>query len=342
MIYTSIDNVQYGQKLGRNIYKENGGILLKKGVELTVGLITRLRNIGVSALYILDDRFQDIEETQDLVTEETRREAIQQLSVAMQCVQAGKDFNLQPISSVANTLVQEISQNKNILANLMDIRTKDNELFVHSLNTCMLSVVVGVKLELNQIQLVELAIGSLLHDIGKTLVSEDDDKNHPWVGFNTLRKKHDFNVLTAHIALQHHEHLDGSGYPRGVAGSEIPLSARIVGVTDYYDDLISYQKLPPFEACEYIMGYAGTRYDLEVVKHFLKSIAVYPTGSWVTLTTNEVGVVIAQHRGLPSRPIVRVLSSANHDDSSSFDHADIRDIDLSKEKTIFIKNIITE
>ncbi|OEF96192.1 HD-GYP domain-containing protein [Desulfuribacillus alkaliarsenatis] len=338
MIYTAIDNVKYGQILARNIYSSDGNILLRQGVELSVGLITRLRNMGVNAIYIQDDRFIDVE-VEDVVSEETKREAMSNLAFAVQSIQAGKDFNIAPLKKTIDNVVTEIIANKNVLANLSDIRTKDNSLFVHSINTCMISVLMGIQLNINKLQLAELAIGSLLHDIGKVL-AKDDDKEHPWHGFNVLRKKHDFNVMTAHIALQHHEYLDGSGYPRGVTGEEIPLFAKICGVADHFDSLLEKKSMKPYEACENIMALANTKFDLNIVNVFLKSIAVYPNGSWVTLTSGEIGVVVRQHKGLPTRPVIRIFKS--NSDDTDWQNADMLDIDLAKEKTLFIKSTLSE
>ncbi|OEF96355.1 HD-GYP domain-containing protein [Desulfuribacillus alkaliarsenatis] len=340
MIYTTIDNVRYGQVLGRNLYTKDGNVLLRSGVVLSVGLISRLKEIGVSAIYIKDERFNDIE-VKDLVSEETRREAMSNLSIAVERVQAGKDFDINSFKKTTDNIVSEIMQNNNILVNLTDIRTKDNKLFVHSLNTCMISVLMGIHLKVSNIQLAELAIGSLLHDIGKSL-PDIPENDHPVQGFNILRKKYDFNIVTAHIALQHHEHVDGSGYPRGVKGDEIPLFAKIVAVADYFDTLLAREDLKPYEACEKIMAEANSKFDLNIINVFLKSVSIYPTGSWVTLTNGDIGVVVKQHKGLPSRPVVRVFSASSKEGDLNLDDTELKDIDLANEKTIFIKHAITE
>lgn len=344
MIYSSIDNVQYGAILAKNIYNERGEVLLKKGAALTVGLLTRLRNVGVSAIYTEDDRFDDIV-GEDIISEQTKREALGNIALALEKVQSGKDFDLRTVSVSANSLISEITKNKNVLISLNDIRTKDNQLFIHSLNITILAVLMGLKLNFNQLQLQELAIGAMLHDVG--MVAKNTEKNdHPIVGFGILKKKHEISMLSAHVALQHHEHIDGTGYPRGVKEADIPIYARIVAIADYYDRRVAEENVRPYEVCEEIMASAGKMFTLDLVVLFLKSVALYPTGCWVRLTTGETGVVIAQNQGLPARPKIRLLKSKM---SSSFDEevilaqdTEVIDIDLAKSNTIFIQSIINE
>ncbi|MCK9906259.1 hypothetical protein MXD63_40505, partial [Frankia sp. Cpl3] len=116
---------------------------------------------------------------------------------------------------------------------------------------------------------------------------------------------------SAHIALQHHEWVDGRGEPRGLTGAEIHDFAKIVAIANTYDNLISpfssEATVHPYEACEKIMALAEKQFDHGMVIQFLRAIAVYPTGSSLRLSTGEVGVVIEQNRGLPSRPVVRVI-----------------------------------
>ncbi|OEF97002.1 HD-GYP domain-containing protein [Desulfuribacillus alkaliarsenatis] len=348
MIYVSIDNIQYGTILARNIYNDKGDVLLKKGTPLTVGLLARLRRLGVYALYVENEHFNDIE-MEDAISEQTKIEALTSIALAIEKTQAGKDFDIKNISKAAKNIVADITEKNDILVSLNDIRTKDNQLFVHSLNVCMLSVLMGLKLELNNMQLNDLAVGALLHDIGLgNYENEEVDKSHALKGFSILKKKHEINLLSAHVALQHHENVDGSGYPRGMKGPEIPLYAKIVAVADYFDRRMAAGDVKPYEACEEIMGYTGKRFDINIVVLFLKSVALYPTGSSVQLTTGDTGVVISQHPGIPMRPKVRLLktksvSSSDYDEESLLsEDTETFDVDLYKKTTVFIKSILNE
>ncbi|OEH85915.1 metal-dependent phosphohydrolase [Desulfuribacillus stibiiarsenatis] len=352
MRYVSLDTVEPGHVLARSIYASDSRTLLQQGVHLTVGMINQLRRVGVQMIYI-ESKYTDDVKIEDVVSEETRRQAMSNLASAVQCVQGGKEINVKDINNTVNNIIDEILKNKEVLLHLSDIRTEDNELFVHSQNVCIMSILIGIKLGLTQTQLKDLAMGAILHDIGKVVkdqagtqdkkkipsyASKDDD--HTWKGFNLLRKRHDITTVAAHIPLQHHEHIDGTGFPRGIEGAEIQPLAKIVAVANHFDNLISNiagnEMLLPHEACEIIMGYTNSRFDHKVVVKFLESVALYPTGSSVLLSTGDAGIVINQHNGLPARPIVRVIRKYSQEDQDP----EIFEIDLAKETTIFIKRVL--
>ncbi|WP_027416117.1 HD-GYP domain-containing protein [Aneurinibacillus terranovensis] len=349
MRHISIDNVESGQVLGKSIYTSDGRTLLNANVLLTPMMITQLRRIGVTMLYIQDKQFEDVV-IEDIVSEETRREAISCFSDSIQSIQEGKSVDVKKVTKTITNIVDEILRNKNILVHLTDIRTKDNEVFIHSLNVCMMSVIIGVNMGYSVEKLKDLALGALFHDIGKVVKGTEplpkgaetkEKEHHSWIGFNVLRKKHEFNLAIAHVALQHHEHIDGTGQPRGLKKEEIHEYAKIVAVANYYDSLISpFSSEPtylPYEASEFIMGLTNTLFDHEVTIQFLRSIALYPTGTSVRLSSGKVGVVVGQHKGLPARPIVRLIKQ--HANARYYEDPEVNEVDLAKMTTVFIKEV---
>jgi HD-GYP domain-containing protein (c-di-GMP phosphodiesterase class II) len=348
----SLDNLEAGQVLAKSIYTSDGRTLLNQGVLLTPGMINKLYRIGVTMVYIKDSRFDDVK-MEDMVSEETRREALANVSNVMECVQEGKDFDIATVSKTMTNIIDEILSQRDVLLNLDDIRTKDNHLFIHSLNVCIMSTVIGVQMGYSVSKLKELALGALLHDVGKAVKKADDPlgrysqdgDHHAWIGFNVLRRRHELSLSSAHIALQHHEHVDGTGEPRGIKGSDIHEYAKIVAVTNFYDNLISpfapEPTLHPYQASEYVMGLAGKKFDHNIVIQFLRAIALYPTGSSVQLSTGEIGVVVGQHKGLPSRPIIRVFKEHRSEHGKyQYEDTEVKEVDLGKETTVFIDSIL--
>ncbi|NHN32301.1 HD-GYP domain-containing protein [Paenibacillus agricola] len=343
MRYIHIDNVEPGQYLGRTIFSGNGAVLLSDGVQLTVYMINTLNRIGVTMIYIKDPLFEDIEIV-DVVSEETKRAIMKKMGETFHSIRSGKDFNTKHINGSVDNLLDEVMRNKEVLVQLSDIRTKDNEMYVHALNVSMMSALIGIQMDLPMSQLRELSIGAMLHDIGKVeLITDDtsDDlkKHHTWRGFEILKNKRELSLLIAHAAFQHHEKMDGTGLPRAMQGEQIHLYARIVAVANTYDNLLFQtselgRQMLPHEACEHMMVLAGGQLDREIVIHFLRTVSVYPTGTSVKLSTKETGVVVGQHRGLPGRPIVRVVKSESGTD------LDVVEVDLAKHNTIFIDNIL--
>ncbi|QKS71588.1 HD domain-containing protein [Paenalkalicoccus suaedae] len=347
MRYVSLERVQQGEKLGKHILSNDGRILLHSGVSLTIGLLSKLRQMGVRSLFLQDEHFDDIE-MEEVVSETTKREAIKTLANAIQYIQDDKPIKGEDISKSVDKMIEEIMLNGDILIQLTDVRTKDNDMFVHLVNTCIISVMVGVQMGLAKQRIQELAVGAILHDVGK-LVSDvkvkdipvgydpNDElmQHHAWKGFNLLRKIPDISTLSAHIALTHHEHIDGTGKPRGMKGEDIHFLSKIVAVANEYDRLISSETnaMFPHEACEEIMGKAETVFDYNVVWRFLRCIAFYPNGTQVKLSNNRIGIVVDQHKGLPQRPIIRTYDD-DGDTNFSFE-----EVDLAKETTIFITKV---
>lgn len=352
MRQVSINRLKAGDILGRTIYSSEGRILLGRGMALTPAYITRLRELGISIIYIDDEESKDIV-IEDVISEEHRREAMVSLEQSSQAVRIGKDFSGFEVKKAINNIIEDILYQKEIFISLMDMRSLDNQIYSHSVNVCVLATVLGKALQMNRENLETLAIGALLHDIGtvklpkelvvkRTTFSEQETilyKKHTEYGFEILRSKRELNLVSAHIAFQHHEWLNGSGYPRNLGGNAIHALAQIVGIVDFYDNLVNdgpgHSRVQPHEACEILMGSANKLFSHELVITFLKYVAAYPTGSTVRLNTGEVGIIVDQNKSLPMRPIVRVLQ-----DASSLDKISAKEFNLVKNLTNFIKDIV--
>ncbi|WP_088104923.1 HD-GYP domain-containing protein [Halalkalibacter urbisdiaboli] len=344
MRYTYINNVEQGERLGRHIFASDGRVLLQEGVQLTVGLISRLRHMGVEALYIKDDRLKDVK-IEEVVSETVKRSTIETLKESFHFIQKGKTLDVQKVQKSIKSIIDEVLDSQFTLLSLTDIRTEDNDLFVHSVNVCIISTIIGVKLKLDRLKLQELATGALLHDLGKIVPDEENPElpvynDHTWKGFNVLRKNKEISTLSAHIALTHHEHVNGSGMPRQLEDDNIHLLSKIVAVANAFDRLVApvdrAKALFPYEACEHIMALTNTHFSHDVVWHFLRSIAFYPTGSQVKLSTGATGIVVGQHYGLPQRPIIRTFQMTR---TGSTDY-EVNHVDLANEMTIFIKDMV--
>lgn len=351
MRQVSVNSLTIGDILGKTIFSSSGRVLLGKGVKLTPLYIAKLKDMGISILYIEDERFNDVI-VEDVISEEHRREAMGILEKSMRSVRLGKNLDGFELKRIINKIVEEIMFKKDILMSMMEMRSLDNQMFAHSVNVCVLSTVLGKAMFFGHEKLETLAIGAMLHDIGKmqmdsklsretaNLTPEEVEllKTHTTLGFEDLRKRKEYSLVIAHIAFQHHEHMNGTGYPRHLKEGEIHPFAQIVAIADLYDkfttDHSDVKRIMPHEACEILMGLAGTLYPLEMVRLFLKNIAAYPTGVTVRLNTGEIGVVVDQNPSMPVRPIVRVF------DESEFGSNVVKEYDMVEKRTIFIEEVI--
>ena len=174
--------------------------------------------------------------------------------------------------------------------------------------------------------LYELGFCALLHDIGKMsvpieiiskpskLTFEEFEivKQHPAKGAEFFLKHNLANRRICAGVLTHHEKFDGTGYPNGLRGEDIPLFGRIISIADVYDALTSVrpyrQPSSPPEAIEYIMGSSGNAFDLVLVEAFLKKVSPYPIGSCVKLTNGQIAIIVQQNERHPLRPVIRLFN----------------------------------
>lgn len=349
----AVDQLQPGMVTAKTIFSADGLPLIVSGMAIKPQFIERLRELGVFSVFVED---QQIPETPpEVVTEETRRKAIAEVYTAFQDVKWGRGFQLQRIRDIVNDLINDLLQNPTVLFHLTDIRTADNYTFAHSVGVCLLSLMMGISLGLAERELKNLGIGALLHDIGKVAVDEaiinkpgiltNEEmagvRRHPLIGYEIVVKAPDIAPPSARVVLEHHEKLDGSGYPQGLMGAEIHDFSKIVTVADIYDALTSDRvyrpRFPPYQAVEILLSMAGTALDKDLVKILMENIAIYPVGSIVRLSTGERGIVIRVDRTCPAQPLVRIVA-----DPAGNPLSVLREVDLSRGPGITLTYIVEE
>lgn len=241
------------------------------------------------------------------------------------------DISLKELSDRVKTLCDVILENKRYMLRVLgNASTSSNYLVNHSARSTILAIVLGGHLKLPQHRLIELGVASVLHEIGMVRLppqlymagrklSDQERKSitaHPILGYNILKEKQ-FPLSICLAALEHHERMNGTGYPRSLTGDKISLYARIISVACSYDAVTASR---PFrEARE---GYAGMvdilkndgkQYDDVVIKSLVYSLSVYPVGSYVLLTNSRVAQVIDVNPDNPRYPVVLVLGSRTPD-----------------------------
>ena len=321
-----VSRLMEGMITARNVFSADGIMLLAADKEITAAYIRRLEDLGIYAIYVRNPLCEDVE-IPLVISEETRLQSMRTVKRGFEVLR-NKQGSL-PIGDVKVLgwkLVSEVLRNRQAMIHLTDIRTHDDYTFAHCVDVATLAVLIASQLGYGEEKLRELAVGALLHDVGKVQVDpfllnkpeslSDDEmvmmRGHALFGFEILRKHgSEISLPSIHIALQHHEKNDGTGYPRGLKNDEIHEYARIVAVADVYDAVTSdrpYRKaLLPHEACE-IMKTEGCRhFDPHILPLLLSRIAVYPIGAVVRLNTGDIGVVMHVEMGEQTRPKIRLI-----------------------------------
>ena len=235
-------------------------------------------------------------------------------------VRLGNAFDAEKAKQTVSNCVDSILRNPDALMWLGKIRNVDNRVADHCLNVAIVAVAFGRFLELDKEELRNLGLCGLLHDIGKmkippeilkkgsSLTDQEADilKGHPLHARNILMSNRELYIGATDVAHCHHEHLDGSGYPRGLKSEGISFYTRIISIVDVYDNFTSGNAGSPpkssLEAMRYLYGLRGKHFDEKLVHQFIQCIGLYPPGSIVELRNGEVGIVIStnyKNRRLP-------------------------------------------
>lgn len=332
-----IEQLKTGMKLARTIYDGTGRVLLNAGCHLSDRYINKLSSFGIPFIYIEDELIGPLE-VEDVVNDRVRIQTVKALKSVAETTRMRTEIDFKPVSDMVNRILDDLIAVPNMLVQLMDIRSTNMYDYNHAIAVSVLSIMTGMALEMDDLKIKTLGMGAILHDIGKSLSRGPEHTLH---GFEILRNNKALNVMIAHVAYQHHERYDGTGYPRQLKGEDIHLFAAIAGVSDMYDNLVSNldpdKRLYPYQAIEVVMAESGRGYHPEVIRAFCRNIAPYPVGAAVRLNNGAVGVVISVPKNFTTRPVIKLITN-----NVGVLLKDFPEIDLMQEKTLFINEIISE
>lgn len=309
--------------------------LVAKNTVLTKYLIDKIRKNGVREAMVVADfnppSLINVPKELPAVGPILRRELLTNLEDVFYLVQQ-EDKGILPAKVRAfeegiGQLVNAIIKDKRTMVNINSLKSFDEYTYHHSLSVAVVSIAIAQAIGFSNRNLKQMGKCAMMHDIGKIAIplqiinksSRLDAeeyriiKNHSPEGFKYLANKEIGNDELWYGVMYHHEKYDGTGYPLGLRGDEIPLLSRIIAVADVYDALTSNrpyrQPMQPAEAMEYIMSGVGTFFDYDIVMAFLSKINPYPLGSLVELSNGKIAMVINNEFAL--RPVVQVLENGN-------------------------------
>lgn len=247
------------------------------------------------------------------------------IDVALEDVRLGNAIDTKQAKSLVADLTENIVRSRNAMIWLTHLKNRDEYTALHCINVCILSISFGTCLNLNKTELNELGLGSLLHDLGKMRIplevlnkpgklTEDEFskmKQHPLIGYELLSQSEDIPPTSLNIIKYHHERKHGNGYPDGLCEEDIPLFTQIAAIVDVYDAITSdrcyHDSMTPYDALNNMYRWAKNDFNLDLVEQFIKCLGIYPIGSLVSLSTNEVAVVISANEKARLRPIVLLI-----------------------------------
>lgn len=346
MSLLSIDEVRVGMILNKDIENgKTGAILLTSGTVLNRNNIFTLRNLGVKYIDIFE--IKNNEASYLIVDNDIFWGKYETLANKTRSIlynaRFGKKLPVCEIGEIVNEMIEEMVKSNNILARLRQIEEDNDYTFQHSIDVSLLAMMIGKWLGYSKIELKQLSLAGLFHDIGKVKISDNimykPDKlteseyqlvkKHTIIGYNLLNETVGISKNIALGALQHHEREDGSGYPLGVKSEKIHEYAKIIAVCDIFDAMtaerVYKEKQSPFLVAEHIVSNSFGMLDARIATVFTNNISKFYVGNVVKLNSGEIGEIVFIHKEMPTRPLVKVEEKF---------------MDLLTEKDIYILDVI--
>lgn len=347
--YVKTRNLEAGMKIDQNIKDRLDRVLISRGTALDDYLIQSLKKLGIAGIRIYEGE-EDVKaepskeeqkpvsamainniskyRTPDPSKVQLSESVKKRVSEGIQYLYNNSDSEsfINTTNSITNDLMKAIQYNDAIAVDINALKTSDEYTFKHSVDVATMSMIIAKEQGLKKDDIYRIGIAGLLHDMGKSKIPleilnkparlNDDEfammKQHSVLGYRILNEKNEFPANISLSVLQHHEKMNGKGYPLGVSSDKITPYAKILSVADVYDALVTerpYKKsFSQRTAVEMIMSMTD-ELDITAMRSFLRSIILYPVDSTVQLSNGEEARVVKNNPNAVLRPTVVGLTS---------------------------------
>ncbi len=337
--FISTRQLKEGMRIDQSVVNASGKAMIEKGAYLDDFYIEYLQKKGVGGVYIQEGEpdpdeleLQIPQYTKDLIeksrvedrtkvtlTESVRKRVGEGIQFLYNNTDAGNFSEI--TDNVANELMKTITDNDAVAVDINMLKVSDEYTFKHSVDVATMAMVIAKKYGLSDKEIRDLGVSGLLHDVGKSKIPNevlnkpgkltDEEfalmKQHTLFGFNILKKRNEFSNAIMCGVLQHHEKINGRGYPLGNSAGKIHTYAKIIAVADIYDALVTerpYKKaFAKNTAIEMIMTMTD-ELDLNIMRSFLGSVILYSVDSIVQLSNGEAAKVVKNSLENCLRPTV--------------------------------------
>ena len=319
-----------GEVLGKSLYHANGKLLLGAGFRINDSIISKLKARGVSHVYIMEEGTEEVV-PEDVISEEIRLQAKAKLADKISEIQRKDEFTkltrgkairllekgylkdiriTYDMRMIVEEMLKDIAATGAKFLKTVMIKSEETYFLDHAINVTVLSILMGRKYRFNKQEIMSLALGSFLHDIGKVVIEQIRDsgnpreaealyREHPTFGYLLIRKSLDVTPMETQVINQHHEYQDGSGFPIGLKGQNLPpiqpitheskgyiyRLAEICCVLNAFDNLVfnplKGKQNGPGAAIKKLIADSEKKYNRDVVQTLLKVVPIYPVGATI-------------------------------------------------------------
>ena len=361
----SIKDIKKGMVLGKSIYNPNGTLLLGAGFRINIDIIAKLNARGYTHVYIIEEGTEDVI-PEDVISEEMRLRAKMKLTDNVELVKNAMNFKYLTLEKASDLMesgylekvnisfelrklvkdiLEEISATGAKFMSTIMIKSRDTYFLDHSINTTVLAILIGAKYRFSTPELTSLALGSLLHDIGKIVIEQIQQtsswktstnlyREHPTFGYLLLKNSPEITPMELQIVNQHHEFQDGSGFPIGLKGQNLPpvkteksrlngyifRLAEITCIANAFDNLLlnplEEKKLTPQEALGQLILNAGTHYNKDIIETLHQIVPFFPVGTQIKIVDivdpnlmGCYGVVAKINEEAFNRPVIIITTN---------------------------------
>jgi len=317
--------------IAETIYNDYGAVIVWEGTELNQNLINRLKDLGIELIQVFESslpfnrklRESKPQKPEEVHFTEAYEKNTDEFKTLLRDLSAGKTSSIEKTHQIVESVYARKDQHREIIDCITQIRKVDEYTYYHSINVSMLSMLIGKWMKLMEEDIRLLTQAGLLHDIGKCRVPTsiinkpdklDEDeyeemKKHSEYGYYLVQYIEGMDRRVMETILYHHERDDGSGYPMGLTGDQIPLYAKIVGVADTFDAMTANRpyrlKSSPFNVFELMQNGCFGYLDPVVLNAFLLNISHYYVGSKVRLSDGRIAEVVYINRQQYGKPVLK-------------------------------------
>lgn len=349
--FLGLEKIQSGMEVAKVVLDDDGQILLNEGTILTEQLLERLSFWGVSALHVKipEAMAEQIAKTEEQTEaeeffEQEYHKTAQAVQQAFEQMRSTKQLPLEELSDLASTSVQSMVNSVGVFSHLHLARKHSEYTFYHSINVAVIAGLLGKWLGYESDDISQLVLSGLLHDIGKSQVplkilnkpaplSSDEMavmRKHAYWGYQLLVNEANLPMKVLYGVIQHHERLDGTGYPLALKKEQIHPFGRIIAIADIYDAMTSnrlYREVTaPFGVVETLLQEMYDKLDPEICTVFLNNVRNCFVGNIVLLSDGRQAEVVYLGQFIAARPVVRTF--------------DGEFIDLEQRKDLSIEQLI--